>query len=330
MHDAPQGSIRRWSTQEVPASQRLEYFATALGDAVVPFMIDRADPRLFQVRASFASLGAIGIWHNSVSPHRSQRGPQQLARTGEHKFHLLLPLTGSWQVEHRSRLQLQPGEILVHDTRYPFTLESHDNATLVDVAMTDAWLRRWLPNPSVLTARHIAGPSAWRQVLFSFLAELSPDLSIAPPLPLSVLSDQVGSLLALAAGSDWCTGRESSTALRSLHERILDRIVERCTEPQLTASDIASSLGISVRTLHRALGAVRETFSSRLIEARVRVAHRMLMSPLFSRVTAAEIGRRAGFVSMSHFARVVRRHAGRSPAQLRPAAVEAASEREHG
>jgi AraC-like DNA-binding protein len=43
----------------------------------------------------------------------------------------------------------------------------------------------------------------------------------------------------------------------------------------------------------------------------------MLTSPLFNRVTTAEIGRRAGFVSASHFARVIRRRTGRTPLELR-------------
>jgi len=46
----------------------------------------------------------------------------------------------------------------------------------------------------------------------------------------------------------------------------------------------------------------------------------MLTSPLFDRVTTAEIGRRAGFLSASHFARVMRSRTGRTPLQLRRAA----------
>jgi AraC-like DNA-binding protein len=43
----------------------------------------------------------------------------------------------------------------------------------------------------------------------------------------------------------------------------------------------------------------------------------MLASPLFKRVTTAEIGRRAGFLSASHFARVIRNRTGLTPLQLR-------------
>ena len=88
-------------------------------------------------------------------------------------------------------------------------------------------------------------------------------------------------------------------------------------EPQLTAADVAASMNISVRTLHRIFAAADETFGAKLIEARARIAERMLTSPLFNRVTTAEIGRRAGFLSASHFARVIRNRTGQTPLQLR-------------
>jgi AraC-like DNA-binding protein len=90
-------------------------------------------------------------------------------------------------------------------------------------------------------------------------------------------------------------------------------------EPQLTAAEVASSVNISLRTLHRVLATANGTFGARLIDARARVAIRMLTSPLFNRVTTGEIGRRAGFLSASHFARVICNRTGRTPLQLRQA-----------
>ena len=104
--------------------------------------------------------------------------------------------------------------------------------------------------------------------------------------------------------------------------------MQRCTEPQLTATEVATSMSISVRTLHRVFAAANETFGDKLIEARARVALRMLTAPLFNRVTTAEIGRRSGFASASHFARVIRNRTGRTPLQLRRAVRVDASERE--
>jgi AraC-like DNA-binding protein len=124
-------------------------------------------------------------------------------------------------------------------------------------------------------------------------------------------------LLALTAKALQNAGVTSTPAVRSLHERICDHIQQRCMEAELTAGDVAAALSISVRTLHRSFAAANQTFGGCLIDARARVATRMLASPLFKRVTTAEIGRRAGFLSASHFARVIRHRTGMTPLQLR-------------
>ena len=76
---------------------------------------------------------------------------------------------------------------------------------------------------------------------------------------------------------------------------------------------------MSKRTLHRALAACGETFGAMLVHARVDLAVRMLQSPLFDRVTTAEIGRRAGFSDASHFVKVLRGAHGQTPLHLRRA-----------
>jgi AraC family transcriptional regulator, positive regulator of tynA and feaB len=115
-------------------------------------------------------------------------------------------------------------------------------------------------------------------------------------------------------------GRATSTPVeRSVRDQVCDHVKQRCTETSLQAADIASSLNISKRTLHRALAACGETFGAMLIQARVDVASRMLQSPLFDRVTTAEIGRRAGFSDASHFTKVVRMRTGQTPLQIRRA-----------
>jgi AraC family transcriptional regulator, positive regulator of tynA and feaB len=312
-------AIRRWRTRDVPEANRLDYFAAALGEAInFPFSVDNADPSTFDTEVGFAHLDAIGVCKMAGSPHRSFRGPSEIARTREHKVNLIMTLDCSWSAEHRTRVQMSPRDILVHDSHLPICSDIRNVFNGISVAVTEGWLRRWLPNPSVFVARRIAGASPWGHALSSYLAELSPELVAAPPLPLAVLADQVGGLLALTASVlRGGAAPEYTPATRSLHERVLDCIRQRCTESQLTAADVGVSLNISLRTLHRTLAAASETFGAKLIEARVRVAERMLGSPLFSRVTTAEIGRRSGFSSASHFARVMRRHTGRTPLQLR-------------
>lgn len=310
-------AIQRWSTAGVPASKRLDYFAAALSEAVNPLGVCKADPRTFHADVSFANLGEIGVTKTTGDAHGSFRGRAELALGGEHKFNLLMSLASPWTADHRGALRMTPRDVLIMDSEFPVKTDIRTAFTAINVSVSAAWLRRWVPDPHLLAARRIPGDSPWGFTLSAYLSELSPELSAAPPLPLSVIADQVGSLLALTASTMHNAAHVRTLATRALHERIKDCIAHRCAELHLSAADVAVSTQVSVRTLHRTLAAANETFGGQLIQARCDVALRMLGSPLFRRVLTAEIGRRAGFMSPSHFARVIRLRTGRTPRQLR-------------
>jgi AraC-like DNA-binding protein len=309
--------IKRWSTAEVAQTKRLEYFAAALSDAVYPLGVDRADPGTFHADVSFAHLGSIRVCKTIGAPHHSYRGKTELARTTDHYFNLLMTLQTGWTADHRGSLQLLPGDVLIIDSEFPLKTDIAGPFTSIAVAVSESWLRQWLPNPNVIIARRITGGSFWGHALSSYVSELSPDLAAAPPLPLSVIADQVGSLLALTATGLSGASLSATRAERSLYERVQDCLMQRCSEWDLTAADVAASMNISLRTLHRIFAAANQTFGAALIDARARVALRMLKSRSFNRLTTAEIGRRAGFPSASHFSRVIHNRTGLTPLKLR-------------
>jgi len=308
--------VQRWSTAAVPQAQRMDYFAARMNETTYPVGYEPADAANFNADVSAAQLGGLTVCKSVASSMRTYRRREELARTGEHTFHLVTAQT-PWIAEHRASLQLFPRDVLLIDSRHPILTDIRAPYSAVVVAVSEAWMRQWIPNPTLLVGQRIPGNSLWGHPLASYLAELSPDLAAAPPLPLSVIADQLGGLIALTARALRDTTLEDTPAVRSLHARILDYLMQRCVEPELTAGDVAASLGISVRTLHRSFAAANQTFGDQLIGARARIAVRMLTSPLFKRVTTAEVGRRAGFQSAPHFARVIRRRTGWTPLQLR-------------
>jgi len=315
--DVPTDVVQSWSTGDVPQPRRLDYFAGALSDAVYPIGIHHADAQTFHAKLSVARLASVGVCMTSGAPHASFRGRSELARTAAHTFNLLMLLQSPWTAEHRGALHMQPRDILIIDSEHPLKTDVRTAFTAIAVSVSDTWLRQWLPNPHLIAARRIPGDSLWGLALSTYLSELTPELAAAPPVPLSVLADQIGSLLALTASGMQTAALAYTPATRSLHDRIQECVSQRCTESLLTAAQVAASVNISVRTLHRTLAAANRTFGGSLIDARAHVAVRMLASPSFKRVTTAEIGRRVGFLSASHFARVIRHRTGQTPVQLR-------------
>lgn len=309
--------IQRWTTANVEQTRRLDYYEAALNLAVLPVSVSSADPRTFRFEMSYANFGDLGVCKQSGSPHSSMRGRSELARSDAHNFTLVMLPQTSWTIDHRGSSQMSPCDVLILDSQHPLKFKVCSPFTAITVGLSEAWLRQWIPNPNVLATRPIPGTSLWGRALSAYLGELSPDLAAAPPLPLNVIADQVGSLLSLTANGLKGETVANTLAVRSLYEQIQDCLAQRCTEWELTALDVATSISISVRTLHRTLAATDQTFGGALIAARARVAVRMLTSPGFNQVTTAEIGRRAGFPSASHFARVIRDRTGTTPLQLR-------------
>ena len=253
------------------------------------------------------------------TPQLAVRARSEIRRSSEHFFFLLLVLSESWYVRHVARTRLGPGDLVFYDSNYPLVCDFRLKWRAFQLRLSDEFVRNWVANPEWMGGRCISDDSKWGRVLASYVTQLSPDFVAQAPVPQTLLIDQIGALLALTATE--LSGRRvvSTPAERSVRERVYDQIKQRCADMSLRAADVANSLNISERTLHRALASCGGTFGAMLIQARVDLAVRMLQSPLFDRVTTAEIGRRAGFSDASHFTKVLRRFTGQTPLQMRRA-----------
>ena len=312
-------SIVRLSTRDIAPADRLNYanWILSVADGDLPTEVSAGDPSEFELEATALELPAVTIVEMNGSPQHSVRR-FEARRTIQRTFGLNLVFSGSWHVTHGSRFRLGPGDLHFTDSRHPFVYDFLTNWKDVYVRMSEQFVRRWVRNPIVIGEQPL-GDSQWGRVLASYLAQLSPAFVVQAPLPHAVLIDQLGALLALTASDRSGSHAVLTPAERSVRDRVYDHIRQRCADASLQAADIASSLNISKRTLHRALAASRETFGTMLIQSRVDLAVRMLQSPLFDRVTTAEIGRRAGFSDASHFVKAVRRRTGQTPLQMRRA-----------
>lgn len=310
-------SMARWSTADVPASQRFDYYAAALSAAQTPMSVSSDHQESFAAAMEAMDLGPLAVFHQTGSGNRAVRDQRDIERSSERSFHLLINRSSGWTLSHRGSIRLGQGDAVLTDSAIGHDLIIPGQYEFVHLKMTEAWLQQWLPGSDKLVGQRIPADAGWGRALTSFVAQLTPQLLLEPPLPLQLIGEHVGAMLSLI-GTELGGGASTSRAEIGLAERICDAIVQQCTDVSLSVEKVATPLNISVRTLHRSLAGCGKTFGGVLLEARVNVAVRMLESPLLRGLTAGEIGRRAGFVDASHLARVVRARVGRTPAQLRP------------
>ena len=311
--------IVRLSTPDIAPADRLNYANWILSetDGPAPTEVSAGAPSEYELEATVLELPAVTIVEMSGSPQRSVRR-FETRRTVQRTFGLNLVFSGSWHVTHGTRYRLGPGDLDFTDSRHPFDYDFLTNWKDVYVRLSEQFVRRWVRNPIVMDRRRL-GDSQWGRLLASYVAQLSPEFVVHAPLPQAVLIDQIGALLALTASELSGSRAVLTRPERSVRDHVYDHIRQRCADTSLQAADVASSLNVSRRTLHRALAACGETFGPMLIQARVDLAVRMLQSPLLDRVTTAEIGRRAGFSDASHFVKVLRSRTGQTPLQMRRA-----------
>jgi AraC-like DNA-binding protein len=316
---AESSSIVRLSTRAVAPADRLGYASWILNSSLAPSVLSTATPAEYDLEVTALELPSIGIVAASGSQTRSIRGPSEIRRTSQRYFSLALVLRGTANFTSVTRNRFAPGDLIFYDSRNPQDCELLSHWSTLVLQLSEQFVRKWVPNPAVLGWRRICPESQWGRVLASYVAQLAPEFVVHAPLPQALLIDQLGALLALTA-AELSGSRVASTPIeRTLRDQVRDHLTQRCPDASLHAADVANSLDISTRTLHRTLAAGGETFGSMLIQARVDLAVRMLQSPLFDRMTTAEIGRRAGFSDASHFVRVLRRHTGQSPLRMRRA-----------
>lgn len=315
MHATTGPAPRRWSTDVVPSAQRLDYWVSAISEGFLAMDAKSSVRKAFRGELVSAPLGPIGVNHVVGDAQQVWRTSRGIARSRDNFCYLLGNLDSPWSVGQDGRqAALAPGDFTLVDSRRPYHFDFPEGPSTVSLELPLEWVALWLAEPEA----HVAGAfraaePGWGAALAAFARPWQPSMAVTPPLPVKLLTDQLGCLLALACGES----PEPTTVTSGLVERIETRLRERIAEPGLTAADVATTLGVSVRSLHRAMAANGQTFARQLMAERMAYARAMLLSPALNRLTTAEIGRRVGLLDPSHFVRLCRRWLGATPVALR-------------
>jgi len=309
-------TIQNFSTQCVPQEMRFDYWLNTLRQSLWPVTEWTDLPKDFDVELREASLGGVVSMSETICRHRSYRSRSDVDCSLD-RCYLLFANQEPWDVVHNGySARVSPGDTILIDSQGELETFAPTGFRGVILKLPVGWVKSWLPEPKSIVGRRIAGDSKWGRVFTPIVSQLTPELAAAPPLPHGVLVDQLGITLALI------TGEFELSAMPEMLKKVNDCIRQRCTEPQLTAADVAAALQIPPVLLHKVLAASNVTFASQLLDARTSVAMQMLTSRSFNGLTISEIGRQAGFISASHFARVMRKRTGQTPQQLRSPRTE--------
>jgi AraC family transcriptional activator of tynA and feaB len=301
--------VQYFSADHIPPRMRLDQWMFILSESVFPIS-EWTAVKDFHFELGEARLGCLTASRQTVSAHRSHRTRQDVERSSDRKF-LLFVGEIPWEIDHNGHNErILGGDCVLVDSHLEHRIICPDGFRGVILRLPVNWLQTWLPEAEPLVGRRIACDSQWGRIISPIARQLTPELAAAPPLPHGVLVDQLGATLALIAGA------QETHTVPDLLRKVQDCIWQRSTELELTAADVAATLNISPRMLHRVLAASYLTFASQLLDARVGVGQQMLASPSFRQLTIAEVARQSGFISPLHFLRALRKRTGQTVLEL--------------
>ena len=310
--------IEKWSTGLVEPERRLDYWIGAVCECFLEMDITTPVRSGFDCSVQRGQLDTIGINHVEGSAQHVYRRKASLGRSASNYYYLLCKTDNDWTVmQNGHRSIMQPHDLVLLDSRRCYEFNFPVTANTLSLELPIPWVESWLVDPERRAGQRIDGRTGWGAALSAFACQLSPHLAVDLPLPAQVFTDQLGGLLALAAGSEVPATPSERREAGNLLDQIGRAIRLLYAEPGLTAASVAEHLRVSERTVHRCLNKSGLTFSGLLNDCRIAVARRMLSEARFDHIGVGGIGLRVGLSDPSHFIRQCRRYLGMTPAAFR-------------
>lgn len=312
----PQPSpARQWSTDAVAPGQRLDYWVGAICEAFLEMDCGSRSATAFEGRLTSMAVDSLSFNQVIATTQDVYRTPAAISRGGQQPFYLITQRDSVWHVRQGGHVaQLRAGDAVLVDSSQCYELHFPQAVACLSVQLPRGWVGQWLARVDCAEPRVAARDRGWGQALSSLCLQLAQAPELALGYPATLLSDQLGAMLAAALEPPL---PPAQPAQRSLAAQARQWLQARLDDPQLSAERTAQALAVSVRTLHRAFAAEDTSFARSLRALRLARAAQLLAQPRLRHVTVAELGRRCGFADASHFVREFQQACGSTPARWR-------------
>jgi len=314
-------SIATFSTDSVPAAQRIDYWHsgvlrrldTAPGlDAGTPF------------NARLTRLTGLGteLLDHSGSAQMARRDAVRCRADGRDDISLnFMVLSSSTSVEHgATRLALRAGDVVILDSSLPTEMKRKKHRA-ISLFIPRAKIKMICPDPGRLAGR-LMRPDGIAGVLRSHLQATMDHAAHMQPQH-HVLSMDIAMQLALAALVEEAAAPVNAAVLdEGLYQAAKTYIGQDCTNFGTNPSSVALHLRCSRSALYRAFAKHGESVAACIWLARLAHARRMLSAARYRHLQINEIAFRSGFSDHSTFDRMFKRAYGMKPVDIRQMSLE--------
>jgi len=299
-----------------------EEWSRVLAGALVQAKIRPAGASTFNGRIRQIRTSGFDLVEMSATDHVAKRTPVAADRDGS-DFLLLLQLHGSEELtQGKRKVLLMPGDFVVVSPTQPFLAEVTSGFHSLNLRLSPRALGLTSRQVERLNMHRINSTSGLAPIVSALLHHASKTFPLsAPAQPRSTL-DAAQHTIALIRdllrgqleehGEDYPYRRPVLDA-----DQLVEMMLERIRDPNLTADDLARDAHISRRQLHRLFEQRNETFSACLRRLRIERAAADLSRTGYADIPVTEISAQWGFTSPTSFSKAFRRQLGMTPTEFR-------------
>lgn len=314
MTAAPIARVARpsgFATRDLPRSEQVARWEQHNADALVALSCTPPRGRSFDALELNLQLSRVHLARVVGSSHRVERTPDLVEQQPTDAIAVYVSLRGDAVLEHEGRKRvLSPGQLLVCDADRPFVRGFGHGLEELAVTVPRSGFAELtgeatVADPIVLD---VAGPGGSRHG--RALARLV-GRAVRPQDPVPADEQTLLELVGVLAGHG------APYAHRAAARAYID---EHFAEADLSASRIASNIGISDRQLSRIFADAGTSVPRQVLARRLDAAHHLLATTTEPALRTADVAARCGFSSASHFASTFRDRFGVRAGDVRRAA----------
>lgn len=309
---------QRFSTEDLPAKQRLEWLKEVIGREYANVDITPpSDMPLYNEMYIYPwqqNIRLSPIKSNAITLERLPKEPELIAQDC---YFAVLLTSGQYKLEQGGReVFLSPGEISLYDATEPHRITIPNQFSKILISIPRQELDQRVTNLGQLTATKLpkTGVAAITASMIQSAVGQLPQLddaefqSLAMPI-LDMLSLSYNAM----RGSRTLLSRHRYYALL----RTKRFITRNLTDATLNTLAISKAVGLSPRYINQLFNEEGTSLMRFVSKQRLILSRQLLSSRLYQQSTITELAIQAGFSNVSHFSRLFHQTYGLSPREFR-------------
>ncbi|MFH9227819.1 helix-turn-helix domain-containing protein [Streptomyces lydicus] len=314
-------------SDDVPAGDRLEYWAERVGATHAPVHLSSDRAHDFRAHQRVLDLGAVSLWPATFQQLVIRRTPKLIRQSDPERFHLALVARGSgvgtWD---DCEAVYRASDLHLNDSSIPWQIRSGSDTPATALGLEVP--KSLVPLPRGMTSRmlprRLPAEEGVGALLAQFLTQVCRDSTAYQPSDGPRLGRVLIDLVTALFAHLFETGNilPADTHRRVLVLRLKRFIEEHLHDPDLTPATLAAAHHISTSYLHRLFQDEEATVAAWIRRRRLEAARRDLADPVLHTTPVHAIAARWGFPQAADFTRAFRRAYGTPPRDFRRRALE--------